>query len=278
MRGNIIIMIIAILVTGLFIYYYKYYSWDVDNFTDVNKITFLSDKYTKSFLREDSDGYVKRMSQADLTARKVNSSSEYIDKITKCNINDVFLESKDRILLTECAIKADNFLMSYVYKDGIPGKDIADIPWKFAIICEEYEEGLPHTRQDIIFLSKRSIKTDADYLTSLLIHEKTHIFQRLNEIRMDHFLASKGYVVLQSKPEHKLRRSNPDINSKVYFDTHTQRELIFLYNSDRPSGINDVDNSNHTIEHPYEQMAYDIANDYLRGYLQNVLKPLHNNI
>jgi hypothetical protein len=43
--------------------------------------------------------------------------------------------------------------------------------------------------------------------------------------------------------------------------------MLTSYTSSKPSGINDVQNSNHAIEHPYEMMAYDIANEYTKRNL-----------
>jgi hypothetical protein len=225
-----------------------------------------------TFLRNDRDFYVQKMSAADLYARKVKTSLEYINKIADCNINDVKLDPNDIQLILKCTINADKYLESYVYKSIIQGKDISKIPWKIAIVCDDYEEGFPHTREDVIFLTRRSIKVNEDALTSLLIHEKVHIFQRYNEKFMEWFLGSSGYqvVALSNDPKYKgLVRSNPDINNKVY--RYMQgKEMVFLYKSEKPSGINDVHDAN-GIEHPYEQMAYDIGNDYARDKMKKIM-------
>ena len=42
--------------------------------------------------------------------------------------------------------------------------------------------------------------------------------------------------------------------------------MISTYTSVTPNSISDVTNNDHSFEHPYEKMAYDIANDYSRKY------------
>ena len=46
--------------------------------------------------------------------------------------------------------------------------------------------------------------------------------------------------------------------------------MIFTYKSERPSSINDIDTNTFAMEHPYERMAYDIANAYSQSYFQNI--------
>lgn len=266
----IVLLVIAIICSIYFIYYYR----SRDNFQNIakcDKINILSHEEVTAFLRDDKDHYVQSMSSADLHARKAKTALEYINRISQCNKNETLLDPNDISLISKCALKADKFLEKYVYKSVIYGRDIAAIPWKFAIVCDDYEDGFPHTRQDIIFLTRKSIKTNEDTLTSLLIHEKTHIFQRYNPQFMDWFLASAGYAVVTyaNDPKYKgLVRSNPDINHKVYI--YNGRELVYLYKSAFPSGINDILNLN-SMEHPYEQMAYDIGNDYLKERMKAII-------
>ena len=41
-------------------------------------------------------------------------------------------------------------------------------------------------------------------------------------------------------------------------------ELIGTYKNNTPSGINDIIITNFSAEHPYEKMAYDIAEEYTK--------------
>ena len=147
---------------------------------------------------------------------------------------------------------------------------VSKLPWKFACTMNfkqyEYEEGFPHTREDIIFLSSKIINNhiavyeEDENLTSTLIHEKIHIFQRKNPHIMNNFLKDQGYKECNIKIENK--RSNPDIDDKIYRSPASKECMYFNYRSSTPTKINDVFQSNHSEEHPYEKMAYDIANEY----------------
>lgn len=269
---TVISLVVAIVLTVMFVYYYKILQ--SDTFTNCNSIqspVFLQDNEIRAFLRNDKDHYVQNMSTADLRARKAKTSLEYINRISQCNKNDVVLDPHDIQLMLKCALKADKFLEKYTYKSVLQGKDISKYPWKFAIVCTDYEGGFPHTREDIIFLTRQHLKVNEETLTSLLIHEKVHIFQRYNPQLMNWYLEAAGYVIVahRNDPKYKgLVRSNPDINNYTYsFDG---KELVFLYRSNTPSGINDVFDAN-GVEHPYEKMAYDIGNDYLREEMKKVI-------
>jgi hypothetical protein len=264
-----VLIIYIIIVTIALLYYNKKESFQNKQF--VSSITFLTAEESAMFLQHDRDGYVKNLTKADLHARRSQTPKEYLEKITKCTFS---FQASERNILTRCAYVADRFLEHYKY-DIIDCIEIANIPWKFALICDQYEEGLPHTRENIIFLSKSSLIGSEENIVSTLIHEKVHIYQRHNTEIMDKVLASKGYTICNSPEKYQLRRSNPDITDTVYINPYTGKKMIFIYKSDKPSGINDVyDGSIHSIEHPYEQIAYDIANAYLQIYLQRIVKEL----
>jgi hypothetical protein len=242
-------------------------------------ITFFTKDDTATFLSRDNDMYVAKMSATDLYARRAKTKTDYINNITQCayEFNNV-----QQNKLRRCARKADEFLFKYMYKNMLNCKEVAKIQWKFALTKKqdkfEYEEGLPHTREDIIFLSLYTINdaisssnNDVN-LVSTLIHEKVHIFQRYNTIFMDNLLTEFGYKHI-STFDTRLKRSNPDINDKIYTNKDGDIMITF-YNSERPSGINDIKSSNHSMEHPYEMMAYDIDNEYTKSQLINMMVKL----
>lgn len=246
----------------------------------VKAIDFLTSNETVLLLREDKDGYVRKMTNVDLYARKSKTVSEYMGKITKCasSFNDL-----EKTKLTRCAKKADIFLKSFVYHNLVDCKEIAKIKWRFALTqkngVDEYEEGLPHTRSDVIFLSRYTINdtiarsTDDTVLTNTLIHEKVHIFQRYNEKLMNEII-QKTHSVVNTKDINgiQLKRCNPDINDKNYYNNMSNKLMLFVYNSSTPKGINDISSKNYAIEHPYETMAYEIANEYTKNNLIELTK------
>lgn len=249
------------------------YNQSNSKFTDANSnIYFMTSQETAKFLYEDPDHYVKNMSMLDLKARKVNSHQEYINGISSLSIS---FTKEEQDILAKCAHSADMFLRNtsfsgLSYGKHLDGQQIANIRWVFAYTHNEqrrqYEEGLPHTRAHIIFLSKYVMKYNELDLTNTLIHEKIHIYQRYNPELFKTILSSLNYKPLDMTyhPNKQYIRANPDTDGKVYYNILTGKEMICLYRNDNPNSINDVIVKNFALEHPYEQIAYEIAEYYYR--------------
>jgi hypothetical protein len=262
-----------------------------ENYENNDHIYFMTYKDTANFFANDADMYVRNMTDLDLHARKVKTHMEYINNIEDTAIS--FTE-EEKDLLKRCAENADIFLrkesfkelkyMKYMkYAAYINGNNIADIKWVFANtytnrfndILKENEEGLPHTRENVIFLSKNVLKYDEITLTNTLIHEKIHIYQRYNSKIFDKIISEMGLKELDKKSYKyaKYIRSNPDTNNKIYYaaaaaDTAEIDEdsiMVCLYRNNKPNGINDVIHTNYAKEHPYEKIAYEIAENFYKN-------------
>jgi hypothetical protein len=268
-----------LLISIYFIFFCKRYKINQNNYLNNTNIIFNDYIQTSIFLEKDNDKYINKMSKADLYARKCSTHNDYIKNIIKCSIS---FSDKEKEKLQYCAQKADIFLKNYYYLNTFSCEDIANIKWKFALTYKngenEYEEGLPHTREDIIFLSKYNINeniandtSDNHELVALLIHEKIHIYQRYNHEIMKKIIEKLGYILLNTDMKDDLKRSNPDIDEKIY--SIDGKEMVFRYKNHFPSRINDIDSNNFSIEHPNEKMAYDIQNAYIRknaNYMKNL--------
>jgi hypothetical protein len=269
----ILLLATFILIIGL--YYILYINDNGNAFNSINAINSKSNYYmtsqeTVEFFRIDNDKYVHNLSSLDLYARNVSSTNEYIENITQTAIS---FTQNDKDILDICTKKADTFLKSarlngLNYSEYINLNDIANIDWIFAktqnVDNKEYEEGLPHTRDKVIFLSDIVLRYDENNLITTLIHEKIHIYQRYNEELFKKIIGIMGLVELIDIDEKtkKYRRSNPDTNRKIYIDNKTNNVMVCLYRNDKPTSINDVIMKNHSLEHPYEKIAYEIADYY----------------
>ena len=187
--------------------------------------------------------------------------NEYITKITNCIKNF----NKNQInIIKEACIKADIFFNNY--NDLLKGKEIAKLNWNFALSYYnnyEYEEGMPHTRNNIIFLSDKIIPNEINSnFVNTLIHEKIHIYQRYNKAKINKVIEKLGYKEIDNMHIDKIR-SNPDLNNTIYIDNENNISGC-IYNSDNPNSITDANciNSDVKLEHPYELMAYQIADLY----------------
>lgn len=235
--SSIIIFIIICVIT-----YFIYSTSSIENFNNDTNI-YLSQEEVINFIRNDPDKYINSLSKYDLEARNVISPQEYISKIiNECYIFDDIQKNK----LNNCSKIAKNFFdNNYV--------------WKFALIGDIYEEGFPHTRTDIIFISPKILNYNETDLTTILIHESIHIYQRYNKMEMNNYLKNKGYTVSRRRDSEPFIRANPDLDEYIYKDKNGD-ELLYLYKSSMPTGINDIIPSKN--EHPYEIMAYEISEQY----------------
>jgi hypothetical protein len=208
------------------------------------------------------------MNDADLYARKVKSKKEYLENISN---NTISFNEEEKDKLYKCTKIADKFLLNYkkIFDDNIilNGIEIANIKWKLALVNKpnrtyniEYEEGMPHTRDDIIFLSKYVLNNDDDNLINILIHEKVHIYQKKYPDDIKLYLDYNGFKKTNIK--YNNSRANPDIDDIIYQDKNNNI-MCCLYNNN-PKTIMDVTYysiNNEKYEHPFEFMAYSIENN-----------------
>ena len=283
------ILLISILILVILTVYYIVHVYNSLIFDDVNNhLYYMTRDETSLFLEYDEDAYVANLSSIDLYARKAITKSEYLDVIKNSAASFTY---SDREILDKCTKIADELLRKVKidsiskeknlnYSKYINYKDIATIKWVLAKTSAEdsedkiyrYEEGLPHTRKNIIFLSTKVINYSEDELIKILIHEKIHIYQRYNEKLFKNIINNMGYTEISNINEIsadtlKYIRANPDLDKKVYKNITDGNLMLCLYNSDRPNGINDVVIKDYSMEHPYEKIAYEISE-----YIHNMRK------
>lgn len=266
---------IILLIIFLSILYFYFIKINKDLFTIQEPLTdniyFLSFHETSKFLLNDTDDYVKNMTDIDIYARKTNSKDEYKKNISDCCIS--FTINEKNILIKCCKI-ADDFLRKYKI-EYLDGNDIANIKWKFSLTRKyenfEYEEGMPHTRKDIIFLPKKIFNDKHSDIINTLIHEKVHIYQRYNKNKIDILLNKMNYKkVDKTNLDLTLKRSNPDLDDDIYQEPVYNKIMICQYSNNKPYGLNDVQISHFSTEHPYELIAYNIANEYNKSYIRKI--------
>ena len=235
-----------------------------------NNINFLKKENVIDFLKKDNDNYINNFTIYDLKARKVNTKNEYITKITNCIKNF----NKNQInIIKEACIKADIFFNNY--NDLLKGKEIAKLNWNFALSYYnnyEYEEGMPHTRNNIIFLSDKIIPNEINSnFVNTLIHEKIHIYQRYNPEIIETIINKLNFKKVNYLLDKKIR-SHPDLNKNTYIDNNNKKFGCY-YKTENPKSIQDVNclNNNVIYEHQYEYIAYIIANKYNEDTLNKYL-------
>ena len=254
MKLKDVLFVIAIIV----ILYYSsglLKSGSIEGFEGCNKKgpVFMSAHRTAAFLKADMDTYVSTMTPWDLYARQSSDVGEYIDTIF-ASATEFTPEQQDRF--TKAAASADAFFLNNGHAV------VASIPWVFAITKgKTYEDGLSHTRTNIIFVSDEIDETP-DKLARTLVHEKLHLYQRANPEKMAHLLERMGYKRWKLRVYDLRIRANPDLDPWIYTDPlDNDKPMACYYSSDKPTSISDV-TSSAVKEHPYERMAYEIAKRY----------------
>jgi hypothetical protein len=242
--------VIAITITSVTLFAIVFWSSKrKENFEVVANanVTFLSREEVRDFIQRDEDGYIASLTPLDLLAREVSSISEYIKRIAPAEISEDHKKNINKL-----AYMVDTYLM----KSG--QHKLASVPWKIAVTSNAtYENGYPHTRKDIIFLSTNEM--DSIDLGQTLLHEKVHVYQRMYPAETYQYLRDIGYERWKLRRDEPLARSNPDLDDWIYIDPNTKKPMVAYYSSSKPSSISDVTLDHPSYEHPFEKMAYDIA-------------------
>ena len=186
--------------------------------------------------------FFSSMNEYDLIARSsatpdviISSGEQY--KNTYISSYEEMTEIEKNIL-NKVVEEANTLLSSY--------KNLQMIEWRFAKVKDTIEEGLPHTITDMIVLNKNVLMKSQKELVKTLIHEKIHIYQRMNSMSAKKLVSRLGFEPLLpnefmslNKDVLNMRRSNPDLDRNTYY--HVKSNLIIkqLYNSTTPTSILD---------------------------------------
>lgn len=202
-----------------------------------------------SFIRNDNDNFFKNLSIYDLRARKCECYQDYITKIIPDFIIESEIIKKCIEKLNQCIQKANIKLRSY-------SKTFDKIRWKLVFFKgTNYEDGMPHTRSDLIFMPVEHILNASDErLITTLVHEKIHLLQRLYPDDELIITFMSKYKRVGDKSSIELFRSNPDLNEYIY-ENNKGQIMYYRYKTEYPNDINDIIDTEH-YEHPYEEMAY----------------------
>jgi hypothetical protein len=252
-------MYIILLIIIIIILYYQ------QKFIDIPKPHFLSANETSIFLQNDRDKFVNSLNEINLLARNSKTSSEYISYIIKNTLN--FTENQKNIII-KCFYKSYKIMFANLKKIenyGIYKDKLSELFFlkniRFALTKKKaYEYGMPHTRNNIIFLSSFYLDKYIDNplkISKTIIHEIIHIYQRIYRNSYNTHLVTKGWVLTNTINSKK--RMNPDLDNLIW---KRKDKLYFVKFKKNPKNLEDiitVDSSSRN-EHPYEYYAYKISN------------------
>lgn len=228
-------------------------------------VEFLSPLELYSVLISDTDDYYSTFYETDLKVRNVENTEQYKMKIQESvGYPNLYQKYKLYFAVNDAQRFFRRKKQEYgEFWSGCDMEKLIDIPWKFGIMNHGlYENGLPHTRKDVILLEQTLIDNiPYDSCVATLIHEKIHVYQKQYPKETSAFVLQQ-YTKVKQREESDNVRANPDTDEWIYMDNETGETLKMEY-VDRATRITDVKHANQRNEHPYEKMAVDIENVYL---------------
>ncbi len=219
-----------------------------------NNQTFLNKTELINILLEDKDNYYKTFNETDLLVRGVNTIDEYKKQIKKACL-DISKSNKKKLskYITEANIKLRKYKI-----DGFDGEKCANIPWIIGLVNNKYENGYPHTRNDVIIMNFNKLLFNN---VKTLIHEKIHIYQKMYPEDIQIYLQSNNFTKYISRKESTENlRANPDVDDYIYKMNDSVMMAIYNKNATSISDVNIYPKNEYKYEHPYEYMAYTLEN------------------
>lgn len=275
------ILILVIIILILFIQNKKYKNENFENYlnniednnfnnNDNNNTIFLTKDELFNFLNLNIDNYYDTFTKKDLMVRNVNNVEQYIKKIY--NSVSEFTPNEKRIIQT-CINKISNNLDKIKF-DYFDGEKANEIIWKIGCIKgDQYEDGLPHTRNDIIILNKNNITENSiNDIISLLIHEKVHVYQKMYPEDINNYLKKNNFKRIGER--YKINnasnleniRANPDLDEWVYEDNNKIYKAIYEHGAKTVSDVKYSSNDGQKSEHPFEKMAIELQDFYEKNF------------
>lgn len=254
-----VLLLLIILILILF-YIINKKLFQVEKFGE-NEIIFHRKNNLYAILKEDRDKYFHSFYDTDLKVRNVKNINEYYEILNNslCEPdNDIINKIKDCIY--EIKTKIIDYKNKNNYYAGVNLTKFINLKWKIGLTCNNnYENGLPHTRNDIIILNKNKI---IDYnnlrVIKTLIHEQVHVYQKEYPDEMEKYLKESKFIKVKEIEKNDNIRANPDLDNNIYQDKNYNTYKA-VYNSN-PDSIEDVTYypiNNQSHEHPNEKMAID---------------------
>lgn len=225
-------------------------------------VIILSGDEMQSIINNDADHYYEKFHEVDYKVRNVTNKEEYLEKISKSGC-DGDIEVAEKV--KNCIEKIHTKLLPQQHEtiNGVQIGKLLKLTWKIGFTCDKYyENGLPHTRGDTIILNNRDVsRRNIDEVCKLLIHEKTHIYQKNEDV--SDYLDENYNVVKRKDYSDTTMPANPDTDDFVYRDKQSNEILGGKYKK-KPKHFRDVKftHNDHTLEHPFESMAYKMESLY----------------
>ena len=227
---------------------------------NTDTVVFLKNSETQAILNEDADHYYQTFHKVDLKVRKSKNLQEYLEKIGNSGCEGTE-DNKEKILY--CIGKVNERLEPKRKEtvEGIEIDKLLNLQWRIGFTCDKfYENGLPHTRDNVIILNNTDIqRRNIVEMCQLLIHEKVHVYQKTHTQEFKEYLEEK-FEKVEKKDKNKTIPANPDVDGFVYKEKKSGEVFNVKYKKN-PEHFRDI-TGNHKKEHPNESVAYKLEKLY----------------
>jgi hypothetical protein len=254
-----VLIILLILILILF-YIINNKFLEIETF-DEKKIIFYNKNNLYNILKKDNDKYFQSFYDIDLKVRKINNINDYYKILynSLCNPDNDIINK-----ITNCIYKINVKLNNYIKKNNyyydINLIKFINLKWKIGLTCNtEYENGLPHTRDDIIILNKNRINNYNELrIMKTLIHEQVHIYQKKYPDEMNKYLINNRFKKIKKIEMNDNIRANPDLDNFIYQDENYKiYKAVYNENANSIEDVTYYPFNSQSYEHPNEKMAID---------------------
>lgn len=226
------------------------------------KIHVLCKKDAEHVLQQNADSYYETFTDVDLQLRGVANIEEYRHRIKDCcveaTVGDTFRIgwAVVRACFTLCRAR-----MKTDWFDSIK---CAFSPWTIGIVDDtgSYEDGIPHTRGEVIFITRETLRRPD--ITNTMMHEKIHTYQKTYPASVENYLRRFHFTPDINRRENislngEYVRANSDTNEVIYADKNkVLLKAVYLPNAETIRDVQFTPCNSQYCEHPYERMVYDI--------------------
>ena len=261
-------------------YNYKFYKKNDKNYkndnnknieTFSNKIIFYKKDILFNVLKKDNDKYFQSFFDIDFKVRHISNINDYYDILynSLCDPDEIIINKiKDYIIIIKNKIEN---VMSRLKRDNkdrykyVHLEKMNELIWKIGFVCNNnYENGLPHTRDDIIILNKNKVMLNSDIKNiKTLIHEQIHIYQKKYPNEVLYYLEQMNFSKVKKRNKYDNIRANPDLDDFIYKDKHNNTYMAKYI--DNANSIEDI------IYYPYNQQSYEHPNEKMAIEFETIL-------
>jgi hypothetical protein len=282
-----VLIVSGLLLLGLIIFIgiQKKFEGFLFSVEDRDHVKFYTQTESCKLFNTDPDAYFERLTPIDKHAMGIRDTNDAIEKMCKASRSFTPAEQMKILKATE---EADQYLRS-LQIPFFDGQKCADLKWKLVVTMGRVnEEGMPHTKGDVIYLTDEVVALDHRHLTMTLIHEKVHVYERKYPQLMEEWMKHAGYRRYRRQSDIETARSNPDVDGWTYIDPKG-KETVVHYNVQLRNPTESYDSRRHLLtryaylpktildaryphgddpasEHPYEMLAYHIDQTYMKTH------------